>query len=110
MTKQLAILHITLIAAMIASANPIPLPQPASMPLENMNIRIKPSAEGLAAAFTGEFTFTHTPEDVNSMLFPGPPDANNIRVAADNVELLWTWSSQEYPTILPEMPTIPMIE
>ena len=95
---------------MIAPANPIPLPQPASMPLENMNIQIKPSADGLAAAFTGEFTFTHIPEDVNSMLFPVPPDANNIRLAADNVELPWTWSSEEYPTVLPEMPTIPMIE
>ncbi len=109
MTKQLAILHITLIAAIIAPANPIP-PQIASMPLENMRIQIKPSAEGLAAAFTGEFTFTYIPEDVNSMLFPLPPDANNILVAADNVELPWTWSSQEYPTVLPETPTIPMIE
>jgi len=36
MTKQLAILYIILTAAMIAPANPIPLPQPASMPLENM--------------------------------------------------------------------------
>ena len=123
MTKLTAVLSIILAAAALtsdlgefgravepAAANPIPLPLPASMPLENMHIHIKPSADGLDAVFTGEFTFTHIPEDVNSMLFPVPPDANNIRVDANNVELTWTWSSEEYPTVLPEMPTIPMIE
>ncbi len=84
MTKQLAILYIILTAAAMTPANPIPLPQPASMPLENMNIQIKPSTDGLGAVFTGEFIFTHIPEDVNSMLFPVPPDANNIRLDADN--------------------------
>jgi hypothetical protein len=44
------------------------------------------------------------------MLLPVPPDANNIRLTADNVELHWTWSSENYPTVPPEMPTIPMIE
>jgi hypothetical protein len=118
MTKTTAILYIILAAVTLASsstikplsANPIPFPLPASMPLENMHIRITPSADGLDAVFTGEFTFTHIPEDVSSMLFPVPSDANKIRVTADNVELPWTWSSEEYPTILPETPTIPMIE
>lgn len=110
MKKTTAILSIILAAATLASANPIPWPPPASMPLENMHIQIKPSADGLDAVFIGEFTFTHIPEDVNSMLFPVPPDANNIQVVADNVELPWTWSSEKYPTVLPEMPTIPMIE
>lgn len=36
MKKQFAILSIILTAATIASANPIPLPHPASMPVENM--------------------------------------------------------------------------
>ncbi len=36
MTKQLAILYIILTAVAMTPANPIPLPQPASMPLENM--------------------------------------------------------------------------
>ncbi len=110
MKKPTVLLAIILVVATLASANPIPIPLPASMPLENMQIRIRPSADGLSAAFTGEFTFTYIPEDVNSMMFPVPPDANNIRLTADNVELPWTWSSEEYPTVLPEMPTIPMIE
>ena len=91
-------------------ANPIPIPMPASMPLENIHVEIKPCVGGLGAVFTGEFTFTHIPEDVSSMMFPVPPDANNIRVRADDVELLWAWSSEEYPTVLPEMPKIPIIE
>jgi hypothetical protein len=44
------------------------------------------------------------------MLFPVPPDANNICVWQDDIELPWTWSGQMYPTILPEISTIPMIE
>ena len=91
-------------------ANPIPMPVSASMPLEDMHVEIKPCPAGLGAVFTGEFTFTYIPEDVSSMMFPVPPDANNIRVWQNDVELTWTWSSQEYPTILPEMPGIPMIQ
>ena len=110
MIKTNSVLSIILVAAMAAFANPIPWPPPASMPLEDMHISISPSTNGLSAEFIGEFTFTHIPEDVNSMLFPVPPDANNIRVTADNIELPWSWSSEVYPTVLPEMPTIPMIE
>ena len=91
-------------------ANPIPVPPPASMPLEEMRVDIRQCGEGLHAVFTGDFTFDHIPADVLSMLFPVPPDANNIRVWQDDVELSWTWSSDTYPTILSEMPTIPMIE
>jgi len=79
------------------------------MPLEEMAVDIKPCREGLGAVFTGEFTFTYIPEDVNSMLFPVPPDASNVRVWQDNAELAWGWSGEKYPTILPEMPEIPMI-
>ena len=91
-------------------ANPIPIPPPAQMPLEDMYVEIQPDGNGLHALFTGDFTFTYIPEDVLSMLFPVPPDANNIRVWQDDVELPWSWSSDTYPTILPELPTIPMIE
>jgi hypothetical protein len=101
---------VILAAATIVSANPIPIPPPADMPLEEMYVEIRPDGNGLDATFTGDFTFVYIPKDVNSMLFPVPPDANNIRVWADSNELPWTWSSEEYPTILPEMPNIPMIE
>jgi hypothetical protein len=109
--KDIAIITvIILIATTLAPANPIPVPPPACMPLEDMHIVIQPRGDELHAVFTSNFTFTHIPKDVNSMLFPLPPDANNIRVWQDNVELPWTRSGQMYPTILPEMPTIPMIE
>ncbi len=101
---------ITLAATTPMPANPIPLPPPASMPLEEMRVDIQQCGEGLHAVFTGDFTFDYIPADVLSMRFPVPPDANNIRVWQDDVELSWTWSSDTYPTILPEMPTIPMIE
>ena len=104
------ILAAILATTTLASANPIPIPPPASMPLEQMYVEIQRDGDDLHAVFTGDFTFTYIPNDVNSMLFPVPPDANNIGVWQDNVELAWTWSSEEYPTILPEMPTIPMIE
>ncbi|MHC4527473.1 MAG: DUF3160 domain-containing protein [Planctomycetota bacterium] len=100
------------IAAMatVVSANPIPIPPPASMPLEQMYVEINEEANGLSVAFTGDFTFTYIPNDVTSMLFPVPPDAEGIRVWQDEGELTWHWSAEQYPTILPEMPTIPMIE
>lgn len=91
-------------------ANPIPVPPPASMPLEDIHVQIQPVGDGLHAVFTGEFTFTHIPEDVNSMMFPVPPDGNSIGAWMDGAPLTWAWSSEQYPTILPEMPTIPMIE
>jgi len=104
------ILAAILVTAAIVSANPLPVPPPASMPLEEMYVQIQPDGNGLDAVFTGLFTFVYIPKDVNSMLFPVPPDANNIRVWADSNELPWTPSEREYPTILPEMPNIPMIE
>ncbi len=75
-------------------ASPIPIPAPASMPLEDIHVEIKPSAGGLAAVVTGEFTFAYIPEDVNSMMLPVPPDVNNIRLSADDVELPWSWSGE----------------
>ena len=80
------------------------------MPLENMHIDIRPDQDGLRAIFSGEFTFTYIPDDVTSMLFPVPPDAENIHAYQDDVEPEWTWSNEEYPTVVPEMSTIPMIE
>ena len=108
--KMIFSISLVLVLAIAGLGNPIPWPPPASMPLEDMHIEIKPSGDGLHAVFTGDYTFTYIPKDVESMLFPVPPDANNIRVWQDGVELTWTWSSEKYPTILPEIPTIPMIE
>lgn len=91
-------------------ANPIPIPMPASMPLEDMHVIIEPAGDGLHATFTGDFTFTYIPDAVTSMTFPVPTDASNIQVWQDSVALPWSWSSDVYSTILPEMNSIPMIE
>lgn len=109
--KSLVVIFAAILATTVnISANPIPIPPPANMPLEEMYVQIQPDGNSLHAVFTGDFTFVYIPKDVNSMLFPVPLDANNIRVREDSNELPWTWSSEEYPTILPEMPNIPMIE
>ncbi|MGD8787741.1 MAG: DUF5818 domain-containing protein, partial [Phycisphaerales bacterium] len=108
--KQTVILLIIFLSLAPASANTIVLPPQVSMPFEDMQIQINPPPKGLSATFSGEFFFDYIPEDVNLILFPVPPDANNIHVDINNIELPWTWSNQMYPTILPEMPTIPMIE
>ncbi|MHC4556567.1 MAG: DUF3160 domain-containing protein [Planctomycetota bacterium] len=106
--KKLAYTAIIILAATaITSANIIP---PASMPLEEIYVEIKPSSNGLSAVFTGELTFDYIDINIGYMLFPVQPDTNNIHVRQDGVELPWTWSSHEYPTILPELPTIPTFE
>ena len=108
--SHIHVLVATFLTVAFLSANPIPIPPPACMPLENMHIDIRPDGNGLEALFSGEFTFTYIPSDVTSMLFPMPPDAHNIQAYQDEGELGWTWSGEEYPTVLPEMSTIPMIE
>ncbi|MGD8499606.1 MAG: hypothetical protein PVJ86_03110, partial [Phycisphaerales bacterium] len=110
MKRLTAILSVILVTTTLTLANPIPLPLPASMPLEDMRVEIRPRGDGLGAVFTGEFTFTYIPEGVTSMLFPVPSDANNIRVGINNAELAWDWSSEKYPTILSEVPKMPMIK
>ncbi len=109
MKKEIVLVSFILATAASVLANPIPIPLPANMPLEEMRVVISAAPTGtLEADFSGDFTFTYIPQDVNSMLFPVPPDANNIRVWQDKVELPWTWSNGLYPTVLPEWPMIPM--
>ena len=131
MKKLVSILAIILATTTSIQANPIPWPWPATggMLFENIYVEIEPDTNGLHAVFTGRFVFTPLPSDVNSILFPVPTDANNIHVwrfapgppmppsrsqvsgdYGDYIELAWSWSSEQYPTILPEMPEIPMIE
>jgi hypothetical protein len=93
-----------------ALANPIPVPTPANMPLEEMRVEIGAIGGHLHAQFSGDFTFEYIPSEIASMLFPVPSDAMNIRVEQDDLEILWTWSMETYPTILPEMSATPMIE
>lgn len=91
-----------------ATANPIPFPVPASMPLEEMHIAIGSNGH---VSFQGLFTFDYIPATVSSMLFPMPPEnVGNIHVYEDAVELPWTWSGASYPTVLPEYSSLSMIE
>lgn len=98
------------VLAAVVLANPIPVPQPASMPLEQLDIQILPTGGVPHAVVSGDFFFDYIPEDVTGMLFPVPPGSTNIHVWQDSLELSWTWSAQLYPTVLPELPEIPMIE
>lgn len=89
-------------------ANPIPIPVPASMPLEEMKITIGADRR---VDFTGDFTFDFIPTDVTKMLFPLPPEnPSNVEVFQDSVSLPWSLVSDTYPTVLPEYPTLPMFE
>ncbi|MBL8701517.1 MAG: hypothetical protein JNK67_24270 [Alphaproteobacteria bacterium] len=91
-----------------ATANPIPLPVPASMPLEEMTISIGTDRH---VEFTGNFTFNFIPETVASMLFPLPPaNATAVQVRRDGTPLAWSTSPSTYPTVLPEFPALPMFE
>jgi hypothetical protein len=89
-------------------ANPIPVPTPASMPLEEMTVTIDAARH---VSFSGDFTFDSIPTTVAEMLFPLPPvNASNVTVRQDGVSLLWSPSSDTYPTVLPEYPLLSMFE
>ena len=97
-----------LLSAETVFANPIPVPVPASMPLEEMSIQIdnKPHA-----TFHGRFTFDYIPTTVTEMLFPIPPEnATNIQVWQDAVPLPWTYTPETYFTVLPEYPSLSMLK
>ena len=109
-----AAIGVLALTALSALANPIPVPLPASMPLEEMSAQITHDVTGLRADFSGRYTFDYIPTDVDNMMFPVPGDASGIEVRRcpkdDNcVTLPWGWASERYPTILPESPTLPMI-
>jgi hypothetical protein len=99
-----------MILSTIVEANPIPIPIPASMPLEEMWINIEQTGVGFHAAFTGNFTFDYIPATVTNMWFPVPIGSSNIQVRQDGINLPWIWSTNHYPTLLPEEPSLPMIE
>ncbi len=109
--KKFEVIVLSSTLAMIPTAlraNPIPIPIPASMPLEEMNITI---GEDRQVNFSGDFTFDFIPTDVTKMQFPLPPqNPSNVEVFQNSVSLPWNFSSESYPTILPEYPTLPMFE
>jgi hypothetical protein len=101
----------------VSFANPIPLPVPASMPLEEMTITVGLDKH---VTFTGDFTFDYIPGGVcgalpcvavTEMQFPLPPvNASSVAVFQDGIPLPWAMSADTYPTVLPEYPSLAMIE
>ncbi len=100
--SALALLPTTLLA------NSIPVPPPASMPLEQMTINIGANRH---VTFSGVFTFDSIPKSVTKMQFPLPPiNASKVSVSQNGVPLGWTSIAETYPTVLPEYPSLSMFE
>lgn len=104
--QVLALLGALMMLPASLSANPIPVPLPASMPLEKMTITIGADRH---VDFTGAFTFDFIPTTVGKMQFPLPPiNASDVQVLQDGVGLSWSMSRDTYPTVLPEYPLLSM--
>lgn len=65
-TEVFILLSTLAIMPTAVQANPIPIPVPASMPLEEMTISI---GEDKKVNFTGDFTFDFIPADVTKMQY-----------------------------------------
>jgi len=132
--RQLVVgLTIALLAGWSASANPIPWPVPASMPLEDMYSELLEidGDTGLREHFRGDYYFSRIPEDLYLMKYPVPPGSENIRVYFGKLqddwqfdpaafpymhetlpqlaEQRWFYIRELYPTVVPGWPGIPMI-
>ena len=120
-----------LIISTSVTANPIPYPIPASMPLEDMYADLRKTDEGLEARFNGNYYFTLIPDDVTEMKYPLPPESREISVEMGFLPEYWEFSEtaipyiheltialepiywipidETYPTVVPFWPDIPMI-
>lgn len=96
-----------------AHANPLPFPPNH----EGIHVDIDETpTRGLHASFQGLFQFEGLPDEATTMSFPVPPGAvfesvEQVDAFVDWWPLVWGWSSDPgYPTILPDMPLLPLIE
>ena len=89
MKRLISCVVLILALAGAAQGNPIPIPRPASMPLEEMWIQVQPLGGGYHVDFTGDFTFNSIPSDVTSMRFPMPLGSSAQSVSMDSVPLPW---------------------
>lgn len=95
---------VTLLPAYLL-ANPIPLPTPASMPLEEMRISID---NGGHVVFEGCFTFDAIPATVDAMRFPLPPvNASNLQLKQDGVPQPWALTTDTSPPCCRSLPHWP---
>ena len=134
LARRLLITGVALMVVAGAQANPIPWPLPAKMPLEDMYSELfeYDCPGGLREFYTGDYYFSYIPKDLECMKYPLPPDAEQVEVLGAKLpddwefngwmlpyihELMppleplpWNYIWEEYPTVLPEWPLIPMIE
>lgn len=99
---------LTLVAASVAG-NPIPVPS-LLMPEEFIDADIGGSPDALRAIVDGCYPFTNLGHQSVKMLYPVAPASTNIGVWMDGSPVNWWWSTEAYPTILPEWPLLPMTE
>ncbi len=91
-----------------ALTNPLPPPR-----MESIEVSIERTSEPevLHARFDGEFTYWVAYSDFpTTMAFPVPPQTEILGVWQFEAPLTWFPIPDRYTTILPEMPTIPMIQ
>lgn len=100
----------TMIGAMgVTSGGTNPLP--VTPCLEGIHVTVAESTGTLVASFTGTFYFTpHLPDEITTMTFPLPPDAQITQVVLNGSPVSWNWiPGAFYPTQVPEQPLLPMI-
>jgi len=121
-----------LVISTSVTANPIPYPVPASMPLEDMYSYLTETDEGgFEGRFSGNYYFTFIPDAVAQMKYPLPPASIEASVAMGQLPESWIFSEaaipyihelsivseplpwfyidETYPTVLPLWPELPMI-
>ena len=136
--RCLLVCVVVLLGAWLAHANPIPVPLPASMPLEDMYSELLEidGDTGLRDHFQGDYYFSYIPKDLHMMKYPVPPNPDGSHIVDVPVSfgrlpddwtftpgslpglhmpfppLLpqpWYYIRELYPTVVPGWPGIPMI-
>ncbi|NQT21138.1 MAG: hypothetical protein HQ592_15630 [Planctomycetes bacterium] len=136
--RCLLVWMVVVLAAWSARANPIPVPLPASMPLEDMYSELLEidGDTGLRDHFQGDYYFSYIPKDLYMMKYPVPPNPDgshieDLRVSFGKLPDDWTFTPgslpalhmllppvspqpwyyirELYPTVVPGWPGIPML-
>ena len=81
------------------SANPIPIPS-IDMPEENIGIALTLIDGAVHVEVDGAYPFLNRGYSSIDMSFPVPPDSENILVRLGNEPLDWSYSGNEYPTVV----------
>ena len=95
-----------------ASANPIPPPSSANMPVEDMYAELVPAAAGtgMEETFYGYYYFDKIAETVAMMEYPLPPDNRGFSIVMGKLPADWQFSDSIFPSLhetLPPMYSLP---